>query len=101
MVIIRCRGNDELAPSSELKDDWHDNLIDWEEYTERFLAKMENPQSQKRINELAELSHQKDYRLICYETPGDHCHRHLVVGLVENAGGGVPPREEREAPFFS
>lgn len=83
VLIMRNRGNDELAPSEELLKDYKHERINWAEYKERFLEEMECPESQARIRELAEESQDRDIRLICFEGPDKHCHRHILKRLIE------------------
>ena len=84
ILVMRNRGNNELAPSEDLLNKWKNGEIDWEEYTEIFLEEMENPESQSRLLKIAEkVAKGKDVRLICYEGEGEQCHRHILQSLVE------------------
>ena len=40
----------------------------------------------KRINELKTMSPTEDIALVCYEKPGDFCHRHLVAKWLTDNG---------------
>lgn len=83
-LVMRDRGNNELAPGEELLNNWKNGEIDWEEYKEIFLEEMENPESQSRLQKIAEkVAEGKDVRLICYEGEGEHCHRHILKSLVK------------------
>ena len=84
ILVMRNRGNNELAPSEELLNKWKCGEIDWKEYREIFLEEMENPESQSRLRRIAEkVAERKDVRLICYEDEDKHCHRHILKSLVE------------------
>ncbi len=84
ILVMRNRGNNELAPSEELLNKWKNGEIDWEEYKAIFLEEMENPESQSRLQKIAEkVAAGKDVRLICYEGEDKHCHRHILKSLVE------------------
>jgi len=55
-----------------------------EEYEEIFQKKMETPESQARLDEIArQVSEGKDVRLICYEGEEKHCHRDILRSTVE------------------
>ena len=67
ILVIRDRGNNDLAPSEELLNKWKKGEIDWKEYKEIFLEEMENPESQTRLQKIVEkVAEGKDVRLICY-----------------------------------
>ena len=84
VLVMRGRGNDELAPSRELLKKWKRGDITWEEYEEIFRKKMETRESQERLNEIArKVSEGKDVRLICYEGEDKHCHRHILESMIE------------------
>lgn len=95
--VITTRGHhNELGPSKNLLQDYKNGEIDWERYKERFLKEMDNPASRESVIKLVELSKEKDIRLICYERPEKHCHRHIIASIVKQIGGKVPDRKERE-----
>jgi len=84
ILVMRGRGNNELAPSRELLKKWKRGSITSEEYEETFREKMESPESQKRLDEIArKVSEGEDVRLICYEGEDKHCHRHILKSLIE------------------
>ena len=84
ILVMRNQGNNELAPSEELLNKWKNGEINWKEYKEVFLEEMKNPESQARLQKIAEkVAEGKDVRLICYEAEDKHCHRHISKSLVE------------------
>ena len=84
ILVMRNRGNNELAPSSELLSKWKNEEINWSEYQEIFTDEMKSQESQKRLTQIAkEVAEDKDIRLICYEGEDKHCHRHILKSLVE------------------
>jgi uncharacterized protein YeaO (DUF488 family) len=106
VLVMRGRGNDELAPSKELLDefnDWrarfqpgqgfeteHDFAWAKSDYERRFRAQIEgNPKSQARLRDLAEQSRTKDVFLICYEAYDKPCHRKLLLRIAEEEFGAV------------
>lgn len=76
-----------LAPSwsiwSEWKYDHHNNDI----YTARFNNEiLANLDVNIVMRQLLELTEGKPFCLMCYEKPGDFCHRHLVADWMKSAG---------------
>lgn len=74
----------DLAPSVELLNDYKNNKIDWEQYTERYNKSLiegyfTNPRINKTICTIEDLlNNSKDVTIYCYEKPSDNCHRHLI-----------------------
>lgn len=68
-----------LAPKWEFFKVWketHDN----DYYVREFDAQVLNKLNVKSVMmELERMSGRRDIALICYEKPGDFCHRHLVA----------------------
>ena len=67
-----------LAPKYDFFMKWkenHDNDYYIKCFNEQVLSEL-NPH--QILNELYNLSKDKDIALICYEKPSDFCHRHLV-----------------------
>ena len=101
VLVMRGRGNDELAPSKKLLDDF--NLLkkqftkgldgyqdpyryawDKSQYEERFRKEMlNNPTAMNRLATLAEESRNKDIFLICYEGEDKPCHRTLLLRIAK------------------
>lgn len=101
VLVIHGRGNDELAPSKELLDDfnlWKARFTpdsgyptafhfawDKSDYERRFRAQIAaNPRSAVRLRELAERSQTCDVFLICYEGNDKPCHRHLLLQIAKD-----------------
>lgn len=62
-----------LAPTWDIKRDR-------EHFDERFRNEILGRLDKNKIlQDLMELSGGSDIALVCYEKPGDHCHRHLVA----------------------
>lgn len=73
-----------LAPKWGFFQEWkknHDNDF----YVEHFSKEVLDTLSREQVlKELEYLSGGKDIVLICYEKPGDFCHRHLVAVWLGN-----------------
>lgn len=101
VLVMRGRGNDELAPSKELLDDFNrfkkkfQNGLDgyhdpytyaWDKsnYEERFRTEiLSNPKALERLKTLAEESRDKDIFLICYEADDKPCHRKILLQIAK------------------
>lgn len=78
-----------LAPKYDFFIKWkqtHDNDYYIRCFNEQVLSKL-NPFTV--IAELMQLSHGREFALICYEKPGDFCHRHLVADWLSVTGAQV------------
>lgn len=74
-----------LAPRWQMFNDWKKGKIDNFGYTKLFNQYLEtlDKESVKRALE----SFGEDVVLLCYEKPGDFCHRHLVADWLETNFG--------------
>lgn len=75
-------GNEAFAPSWRMVTLWKADVINWSEYTEMYRNKVIGEQwiYEEAWREL--LSH-KAIALACYCKPGDNCHRHLLVDIID------------------
>jgi uncharacterized protein YeaO (DUF488 family) len=104
VLVMHGRGNDELAPSKELLDEfnlWKAKFTpgqgyetayhyawDKSNYEARFRAQMAaNSESATRLKALAERAKTRDVFLICYEGYGKPCHRKLLLQIAEEEFG--------------
>ena len=72
---------------------YKDGLITKEEYEERYILQLDK--FRENILGVAEYfnSTGKDYILLCYEKPGDFCHRHILADYINKALGEGTVRE--------
>ena len=75
---------------------YKDGVISKEEYTERYLQQLDKFSENiigvvKYFNESG-----KDYILLCYEKPGDFCHRHILADYINKILGEGNIREYGE-----
>ncbi len=106
VLVMRGRGNDELAPSKELLDEFnswkarfkpgqgYETAYDFawakSDYEKRFRAQIqENPKALARLRELAERARTRDIFLICYEAYDKPCHRKLLLRIAEEEFGAA------------
>jgi uncharacterized protein YeaO (DUF488 family) len=106
VLVMRGRGNDELAPSKELLDEfngWKAHFepgqgyetafhFAWDQcgYEKRFRAQIAgNPKAAARLKALAERSKAHDVFLICYEAYDKPCHRHLLLDIAKEQFGAL------------
>lgn len=113
VLVMIGRGNDELAPSRELLEDFNiakeecssrmkDSVRIYEcawrasKYEKRFREQILNNQaSMARLRQLAEESRSQDIYFICYEAEDKPCHRKLLLAIAEEQFGAVV----NKAPF--
>ena len=75
-----------LAPKYEFFIRWKDNH-DNDYYTRCFNEYVLNKLDTGMVlSELKDMCSDKDIALICYEKPGDFCHRHLVADWLNQNG---------------
>jgi hypothetical protein len=72
---------------------YKDGLITKEEYEERYTLQLDK--FRENILGVTEYfnSTGKDYILLCYEKPGDFCHRHILADYINKALGEGTIRE--------
>lgn len=104
VLVMHGRGNDELAPSKELLDEfneWKAKFTPGEgyptayhfawaksDYEARFRAEIAaNPEAAERLKELAERARTHDVFLICYEGNDKPCHRKLLLKIAKEEFG--------------
>lgn len=72
----------ELAPSKRLLLDYMDGLSQ-EEYTKRYRAEMAQiPDIHKVFERLALDANKRDIVLLCFESKGAFCHRHILSDII-------------------
>ena len=109
VLVMRGRGNDELAPSEELfaefsahkkrytPDSGFESAIHyaWAEsnFAERFLREIRgSKQAMARLTDLSEQVRSRDVFLVCYEGYDKPCHRKLLLQIAEeDLGAEVDP----------
>jgi len=106
VLVMRGRGNDELAPSKELLDEFnswkarfkpgqgYETAYDfaWDKcgYEKRFRAQIAgNPNAAAKLSALAERARNRDVFLICYEAYDKPCHRKLLLRIAEEEFGAA------------
>ncbi len=106
VLVIRGRGNDELAPSKELLDEFarlkaeyspesgYPSAVhyawDKSNYEQRCLEEIRgSKRSMDRLRELSEKAKRKDIFLICYEGEDKPCHRRLLLQIASQDLGAV------------
>lgn len=68
-----------LAPSWSIYKEYK-NSLDQERYVRRFKAEiLQKLDKDTVLQELSAMTGGQDFALVCYEKPGDFCHRHLVA----------------------
>ena len=76
-----------LAPKLWFFQLYKEGKIGPEEYTECYNEEVLKDLDQKTIfDKLVDIYKTEDLTLLCYEKPGDFCHRHLVAKWFTEAG---------------
>jgi len=106
VLVMRGRGNDELAPSKELLDafnSWkarfkpgqgYETAYDFawakSDYEARFRAQIKGaPRALARLQQIAERARTRDVFFICYEAYDKPCHRKLLLRIAEEELGAA------------
>ncbi len=89
IVVTRSAGH-LLSPSWKLLKDYKEGRIDWVQYTERFKREMNCDPCIAEMKRIWDLSQKKDVFLVCYEKPGENCHRHILIELIKKDYGKYP-----------
>jgi len=106
VLVMRGRGNDELAPSKELLDEFnswkarfkpgqgYETAYDFawakSDYETRFRAQIQgNPKALARLQQIAERARTNDVFFICYEAYDKPCHRKLLLRIAEEEFGAA------------
>jgi hypothetical protein len=74
-----------LAPRWEMFNDWKKGKIDDMQYTSIFLQHLETLDKEAVRRALENFG--ENVILLCYEKPGDFCHRHIVADWLESNFG--------------
>lgn len=74
----------ELSPSASLLRNYRLGDYNWEEFKRAFISEMRNNKdSLERIQALNVQNESIVVTLLCYESQGEHCHRHIVKDAIE------------------
>lgn len=82
IVVTRSSGH-VLSPSWKLLNDYKDGRIDWAQYTERFKGEMDCDPCRLEMKRIWDLSRRENVFLVCYEPPGQNCHRHQLINMMQ------------------
>ena len=77
-----CEELDEVYPGWDLVGPVKAGLMNYDEYTEKYMAKLEAIGRDRLMQILQEISEQnggRDLVLVCWESPDKFCHRHLIM----------------------
>ncbi len=93
IVVTRSAGH-VLSPSWKLLNDYKVGRIDWAQYTERFRCEMECDLCKEEMKRIWDLSQTRDVFLVCYEKPGENCHRYILMELMMSYSETVSSNHE-------
>lgn len=75
-----------VAPTRSILKDTRSDEEYIRRYRQEILAKLD---VERLISDLEKMSDGKDVALLCYEKPGDLCHRHLLADYLNEKGYNV------------
>lgn len=82
----------ELGPTWDILKSYQSGLIDDEEYTARYFKEVIDPIGDIVLNLFTELMQEEgDVFLLCYESPGEFCHRRLLADYFKQSSGTIIP----------
>jgi uncharacterized protein YeaO (DUF488 family) len=73
----------DLAPSLKLLSALKKSQISWDEYAEGYREEMKSPRAQDLIRRLRKFGDGLDVVLVCYCVDEKHCHRSILLELLE------------------
>ncbi len=73
----------DLAPSVKLLSALRKSEIHWDEYARRYREEMKSPRAQDLIRRLRKFGDWLDVVLVCYCADEKHCHRSILLELLE------------------
>ena len=74
----------DVAPPEWLLEGVKTGNVNLDLYTKIYQQMLRNVGRETILRKLEELSGGRDVVLVCYEAPGDFCHRHLLKEFLEN-----------------
>jgi hypothetical protein len=83
-IVVTRSSRHLLSPSWKLLNDYKEGRADWAQYTERFRREMDCDLCREEMKRIWDLSQKKDVFLVCYEKPGENCHRHILIELISS-----------------
>ncbi len=73
----------ELSPSAELLRSYRAKEIGWRKFSADFTNELlGNPESQRAMRNLLDLTKEGNVTLLCYERAGENCHRLILERLL-------------------
>lgn len=75
-----------LAPKDSDRVDYQSGLIDWEEFTERYLDKLNKKAGIDALVWLDDLLNESDVTILCHCKPGKDCHRNILGAIYKIKG---------------
>ena len=73
----------ELSPSLTLIHDYKNENISWKKFLSKFKKELQNDQSIQILKILCKQSTTKNITLLCFESNGDPCHRHMLREIIK------------------
>ena len=77
-----CENLECVYPGWDLVNPVKQGTMSFEEYTEKYMAKLEalgKDELMRRLEEISARNGNRDLVLVCWESPEKVCHRHLIA----------------------
>jgi uncharacterized protein YeaO (DUF488 family) len=71
-----------LAPSTNLLNEYHQEKIDWGGFEKRYIKEMES--QSKYLVIVKDIAKKNNTTILCWELEGENCHRLLVSQFLRN-----------------
>lgn len=75
-----------LAPSNSTRLKYKNGEINWEEFRQEYLKKLESKPGMNALVWLIKTLEKIDVTVLCYCTPGKKCHRYMLKEVIEKYG---------------
>lgn len=80
---VLIKGIPAVYPPWDLINDWKNDEITWETYTDIYLYQLSFINNEDVISKICEISNGKDAVLLCHEDNTKKCHRHILADWLD------------------
>lgn len=79
-----CIHTPQVAPSRELREEYKQGYIDYDEFIKKYAEEERNLDKQDILDFIKLINQNKDLYLICYEKDSNTCHRKVLASVITN-----------------
>lgn len=77
-----------LAPSTKLLQEYHDEKIDWGKFSEKYKKEVFKKQN-VYINLISDLAAKQIITILCWEKKGENCHRIILADRLKEVNKNI------------